>query len=1251
MFCVFRIGEASNPGPADQHPGLILGAINPTGLPNKSASLLELPSSRQSIWGVSESHLTRPGLVKFKKELAFRKLDLQFHPGAPVPMRSQVCSAIGGKQLGVGFLSSVPSKPLQPTWPNSVWEEARFAMNTFFCEGQWIHGAVIYGYASGSETQQVRQATDKLLELATDRIVNQLQGKRFITGDFNQFDGALSQPEAWKAAGWKEVQQLMHERYGEPIAETCKGVTRKDFLWISPELVEDFQKVEIIPHVFPDHSVIAAFFKLPNKPEPFYFWRKPKPISWEEVQTCLPDHEWKMPEVDAMQQSIALAKEFEHRVETVMKSKNMMMHHSQKGRGMTTTVVQKSTPSKPITRGRHGSVTTDFNGQSHAHAKWFRQMRRLESLCQHVNKENPSSAAVVHIEREWRAICKATGFPTTKPQGDCLQQCYTYRFSDWWPSIEHKLGDAPTFLPNLPPTPSSAKAIFLTFEREFRAFEHVLCQAFKQKARCNRLSDPNQVFKDVRKPPVSPVTMLDDSIAVMITESDPDECSLTLEHPTKFDPDVPITTSKGPISPIVITEDKIWVETNDLVPAGSMLRQDKFVGDLPELFRRFSAEWSKRWDKHRETDDAYWDPIVSFLEQSLGSQPKMELEPISPEEWLNTLRKKKSRAATGPDGWARADLIAMPLNLVKHLLTILHAIENNELTEWPITWVTGFVHSLEKTPSARLVTNYRPITVFSLIYRTWGSIRARQCLRHLVSKAPMTCYGNMPKRSASQLWYSIQMEIERSYEDNVPLAGCAMDIVKAFNHIPRIPIIRASLILGIAPQVVRAWSKALVSLERRFAIRGSVGEPLKSSTGLAEGCAMSVVGMAVCNFIVNEWMARKQPSVCLWSFVDNWEITASNANEVHQGLQEIRKIVDLLDLELDPAKTVLWATSSECRQWLRSHGHDVSMWAKDLGAHVQYSQQCTNEVIVSKIKAFASRWADFHRSPATYIQKLRAICAVSWPNTLHGISSVHLGMDHVDSLRTAAMRALREHGSGTSPAIHLALVEAPSSDPGFYILKQTVLDCRNQQTFESVQVRMDHLVEQSRFRPPPGPCSVLLARLQAIDWSWEPNQGFLDQWQRPINIWQIPIQELLCRLSEAWQVNVAGRAAARKTFTGMSHTSVYLSRAFSRPPPNQAAILRKAMNGSFFTADHEKYIEGAQGDSMCKFCGQPDSVTHRNWECPKLEQARGQCDQLTRDIILQQHPAFFNHGWAPFPQTLRTFQTMLLGLPRYSDPI
>ena len=1228
-----------------QHPGLIIGAINPTGLPNKSASLSELPAARQSIWGISESHLTRPGLAKFNKELTFRKLNLQYHPGAPAPMRSQVCSATGGKQVGTGFLSSMPSKPLQPTWPTKVWDEARFTMNTFYCEGQWIHGAVIYGYASGYDAAQVRQSTDDLLGWATERIFRQLQGKRFITGDFNQVDGTLMQPELWKAAGWKEIQQLMQERYGIEPKKTCKGSTIKDFLWISPELAEDFQRVEIIPHIFPDHSVIAAFFRPKTKPEPFYYWRKPKPIEWEDISAALPDQDWKLPQQgDAMTQSIALAKEFENRVDTILEKKGKHLHHSQKGRGTTTTPVQKTAEVKPITRGRHGAATPQFVGQSSTHAKWFRQLRRLESFCQHLSKADPSCAAIVHIDREWRAICRATGFPITNSRSQ-NNQCNSHSFREWWSQLASRRSDTPAELPQEPPSLRVAKTIYFTFEQEFRAFELILCKTLKQKAVHNRHLDPNRVFKDVKKPPVAPITMLDDSVQVEVVYDDPADCSLTLQKPVHFDPDLPITSCNGPITPIMVTEDKIWVEEADMIPAGSYLRQDKFVGGLDELFQRFAAEWSKRWDRHIAVDDQYWAPIVSFLATSMEEQKPMELTPITPQMWLQTLRKKKAKAAVGPDGWARSDLLAMPLDLTKELLSILHAIENDELTQWPIAWITGFVHSLEKMPSARLVTNYRPITIFSLIYRTWGSIRATQCLKHLVQHAPMTCFGNLPKRSANQLWYSIQMELERSYDDSTPMAGCMMDIIKAFNHLPRVPILQASLILGIPAPVVRAWGKALTCLERRFAIRGSIGPASKSTTGLAEGCAMSVVGMAVCNFIVNEWISRKQPKVCLWSFVDNWEITAPTAPEVHQGFVELQRIVDLLDLELDPQKTLLWATSPECREWLRSHGHSVSMWAKDLGAHIQYSKQSTNEVIVNKIKAFAERWAAFSRSPASYHQKLKAIRSVSWPNTLHGISSVHLGSDHIDSLRTSAMRALKEHGSGTSPAIHLALVEAPNSDPGYFVLKQTVLDCRNNQSFEQTQVRLDSLVDNPRFKPPPGPCSVLLHRLQAVNWYWIKNKGFFDQWQRPINIWQAPIQELLSRLAEAWQVHIAGCASTRKTFKGMSHTSAFLSRARSRPPPNQAAILRRAMNGSFFTSDHEKYIEGTQRDTTCKFCGQQDSVTHRNWECPHLEPARAQCEAQTRALILKQSPAFYNHGWAPYPKKMFEFHRRLLSMP------
>ena len=79
---IIRIGEAQNPGPADAHPGLTIGAINPTGLARKSACFSQLPSEPNVIWGICETHLSTVGIRKFKQELHCNNKGLSFHPGA-----------------------------------------------------------------------------------------------------------------------------------------------------------------------------------------------------------------------------------------------------------------------------------------------------------------------------------------------------------------------------------------------------------------------------------------------------------------------------------------------------------------------------------------------------------------------------------------------------------------------------------------------------------------------------------------------------------------------------------------------------------------------------------------------------------------------------------------------------------------------------------------------------------------------------------------------------------------------------------------------------------------------------------------------------------------------------------------------------------------------------------------------------------------------------------------------------------------
>ena len=87
------------------------------------------------------------------------------------------------------------------------------------------------------------------------------------------------------------------------------------------------------------------------------------------------------------------------------------------------------------------------------------------------------------------------------------------------------------------------------------------------------------------------------------------------------------------------------------------------------------------------------------------------------------------------------------------MLEILNKIEQGQ--PWPQQLITGFVVALEKTPGAETVNQYRPITVFSLCYRVWSSIRARQVLHHLQPYAPSTCTGNLPGKQASHLWYGV----------------------------------------------------------------------------------------------------------------------------------------------------------------------------------------------------------------------------------------------------------------------------------------------------------------------------------------------------------------------------------------------------------------------------------------------------------------------------------------------------------------
>lgn len=86
----------------------------------------------------------------------------------------------------------------------------------------------------------------------------------------------------------------------------------------------------------------------------------------------------------------------------------------------------------------------------------------------------------------------------------------------------------------------------------------------------------------------------------------------------------------------------------------------------------------------------------------------------------------------GPDGITRKDLISMPVAAQQAIVDSLNDIEGG--SQWPVTCLLGLITSLEKHDRAKTVCDYRPICIFSLLYRCWARRNASMVVHDSTSK-------------------------------------------------------------------------------------------------------------------------------------------------------------------------------------------------------------------------------------------------------------------------------------------------------------------------------------------------------------------------------------------------------------------------------------------------------------------------------------------------------------------------------------
>lgn len=163
--------------------------------------------------------------------------------------------------------------------------------------------------------------------------------------------------------------------------------------------------------------------------------------------------------------------------------------------------------------------------------------------------------------------------------------------------------------------------------------------------------------------------------------------------------------------------------------SGHLFIRHSVVADTCFLHERLLEYWRTTWCAHSSVSPEVWANVTGFF---TAFMPTLDftLSPITLQQWRHALCRYKPTAARGVDGISHLDLLALPGIWTLRLLELLNQIEGGTL-QWPQCVLYGVVNLLAKDIDPVNISRYRPVVTFSIIYRTWSSLRAKQLLTRL----------------------------------------------------------------------------------------------------------------------------------------------------------------------------------------------------------------------------------------------------------------------------------------------------------------------------------------------------------------------------------------------------------------------------------------------------------------------------------------------------------------------------------------
>ena len=718
--------------------------------------------------------------------------------------------------------------------------------------------------------------------------------------------------------------------------------------------------------------------------------------------------------------------------------------------------------------------------------------------------------------------------------------------------------------------------------------------------------------------------------------------SLTLDDPNvKFTREREINFGESKCELLEQNGNKLKVlHIAGVLPSRACICQKYFAMTPTEVSDAFETYWTPFWNRDEIQDlldDTNWETINDIIEKVPELPPiNVVLDDVA--VWEQTIAKLKPGKAAGYDGWYADDLKLLPKQAIHHLCQIASK-------GWQDGFNSHFMQArtilLAKTEKVEHMGHTRPITILGQIYRLMTKIAADQILNQWAYIMPPSISGGLPGRGSRIMMFEhqcIQCRLEKIIQEKSSIAGFVLDLVKAFNCIPRRPLVRMLLNAGVPKGIITFWMTSLNRMSRLPQLGSSLGKKVFSTTGVPEGDSLSVCGMVALAYHFHEFLVGQFNQLRVNVYADNWAWNTQSATQNFYTLLQTLTFTTSIRMQIDFGKSWAYAIGKDLKKSLQNlHGIFpngktpiiILEDAKELGIQVKYSQRIKLGPIAQKFENARKQLYKINWMQTTFSAKADLVRAI-WQKKNYGAEGQGIGESHFTKLRRYVANIFVGGHKQACSWIVCHFLQARLIDPQLYAMCELVSQIR--QLFE---VNMHTAQEVIRCastwgdKPPKqawGPATTFAVYAKRFDITILENGDIIGADFRKTTCFHNSPKDIKHFLFFQWQHKIMKEIEHRKGCPiGLCfHRGIVLKVLKDFDDCDLRGLYLNISGG--YQSGATKAMCYAESE-QCPYCGEVDTKEHRLLQCIHFDSVR----QRHREAVKLLKDDHHDWIWLPLP--------------------